>query len=102
MIDESAYKPWHPIQDAVDLKHLGKLAEELGEGVQAVGRCIIQGMDEFNEKEGKPNRQCLEDEIADIEANIELVKERFGLDRQRMFNRAEDKKPKLRAWHRMA
>lgn len=100
MVD--AYAPWHPISDPVDLKHLGKLSEELGEGVQAIGRCIIQGMTEHNEKEGQSNLACLEDEIADIEANIELVKRRFNLDRQRIVNRAERKIPLLQSWHEMA
>lgn len=96
------YNPWHPITDPVDLKHIGKLVEELGEGIQAAGRCIIQGFDEFNVKEGKPNYECLEDEIADIEANIELCKRRFNLNRARMKMRSDDKIPLLQAWHEMA
>lgn len=39
-------RPWHPEKDAVRLKHLGKLAEELNECGAAVSRCIIQGIDE--------------------------------------------------------
>lgn len=49
--------PWHPISDPVDLKHLGKLSEELGECSAAVARCIIQGIDECEPVTGKINRQ---------------------------------------------
>lgn len=91
--------PWHPITDAVDLKHLGKLAEECGELVAAVSRCIIQGVDEAEPVTGKVNRQWLEDEIADVLANIALVEKRFGLDSSRMADRAERKMNHLRKWH---
>lgn len=71
--------PWHPMSDAVDLKHLGKLAEELSEAGAAVARCIIQGIDEAEPVTGKINRQWLQDELADVQANIGLVIERFKL-----------------------
>ena len=96
------YAPWHPMTNAVDLKTLGKFVEECGEGVQAAGRCIIQGMNETNLKEGKSNRLCLQDEVADILANIELVVDRFALDRHEISERIAGKLPKLRAWHGMA
>lgn len=99
---DKPYEPWHPITDSVDLKHIGKFVEECGEAAAIGGRCIIQGLDEHNVKEGKPNRQCLEDEIADLETNIELLKQRFGLDRERIYRRAVDKMPKLKAWHELA
>jgi hypothetical protein len=95
-------RPWHPITDAVDLKHLGKLGEELAECGAAVSRCIIQGVDECEPETGKPNRQWLEDEIADIKANIALVEQRFGLDTARMATRAARKMAHLRQWHALA
>ncbi|HEY2178053.1 MAG TPA: hypothetical protein VGH15_05675 [Caulobacteraceae bacterium] len=94
--------PWRPIKDAVDLKHLGKLAEELGECQAAVARCIIQGLDEREPVTGKLNREWLEEEIADVAANLQLVHERFGLDHDRMAARAHRKLDLLRAWHAMA
>lgn len=94
--------PWHPISDSVDLKHLGKLGEECNELGSAVSRCIIQGVDEAEPVTGKINREWLEDEIADVEANIALVKQRFALNEQRMQARAEKKKAHLRAWHAKA
>jgi NTP pyrophosphatase (non-canonical NTP hydrolase) len=94
--------PWHPITDAVDLKHLGKLGEELGECSAAVSRVIIQGLDEKEPVTGKPNREWLEDEIADVMAGFKLVIERFELDRTRINLRAARKEGQLRDWHGMA
>jgi hypothetical protein len=101
--------PWHPIDDKVDLKHLGKLGEELSELAAAaskcgaaVSRCIIQGVDEAEPTSGKINRVWLEDEIADVRAGSELCIERFGLDEARIAARAEKKKAHLRQWHNLA
>lgn len=91
--------PWHPITDAVDLKHLGKLGEETGELSAAVSRCIIQGVDEAEPVTGKVNREWLEDEIADVLANSNLVVERFNLDKRRIHDRAQRKMADLRRWH---
>jgi hypothetical protein len=94
--------PWHPIKDAVDLKHLGKLVEELNECGSAVSRCIVQGVDEREPVTGKPNREWLEDEVADVLANIGLCMERFNLDRARIAARADKKEAHLRRWHSQA
>jgi hypothetical protein len=104
-----ATNPWHPITDSVDLKHLGKLGEELGElgaaagkCAAAVSRCIIQGIDEREPVTGKLNREWLQDEIADVQANIDLVVERFALDEQAMEERAAKKRRHLKQWHDLA
>lgn len=94
--------PWHPMSDPVDLKHLGKFAEECNEGGAAAARCIIQGIDEVEPVTGKINRTWLEDEIADIMANAELVTQRFDLDRDRMEQRKQRKMAHLRQWHALA
>lgn len=96
-----ALNPWHPMSRPIDLKHLGKLAEELNEAGSAVARCIIQGIDESEPVTHKPNKVWLEDELADVLANIELVTKHFGLDRDRMAARAERKKEHLLGWHSM-
>jgi NTP pyrophosphatase (non-canonical NTP hydrolase) len=83
------------------LKHLGKLAEELGEASAAVARCIIQGIDEHEPVTGKPNKVWLEDELADVLANMCLVGEYFDLDVARMVERRDRKMAHLRGWHSM-
>ena len=94
-----APNPWHPMTDAVDLKHLGKLAEECGELSSAIARCVIQGIDEREPVTGKVNREWLEDEIADVLASIELVGIRFKLDDDRILERTERKTAQLKQWH---
>src|ERR1039458_1231647 len=83
-----ALNPWYPMSRPIDLKHMGKLGEELGEAQSAVSRCIIQGIDECEPITKKLNRTWLEDELADVLANIELVTRHFDLDRSRMGERA--------------
>lgn len=94
--------PWHPMSNPIDLKHLGKLGEELGEAQAAVSRCIIQGVNELEPETKKPNYLWLEDELADVIANIELVAEHFKLNQARMLVRTDKKKLHLKAWHRLA
>lgn len=94
--------PWHPMTDAVDLKHLGKLTEELGECTSAVSRCIIQGIDEAEPSTGEINRDWLAKEIADVLANIDLVIQRFNLNQAKISDRKYKKMQHLRQWHRMA
>ena len=94
--------PWHPITDAVDLKHLGKLGEECGELSAAVARCIIQGVEEREPVSGKLNSAWLTEEVADVIANINLVVERFGLDRAAINERSRRKYVQLKTWHDMA
>lgn len=96
-----ALNPWKPMTDALAVKHLGKLGEEANELGSAISRCIIQGVDECEPVTRKANRQWLQDEIADVLANIELVREHFGLDADAISIRVERKKKHLRGWHSM-
>ncbi len=92
--------PWHPMSDPVDVKHIGKLLEELAECGSAASRCLIQGIMESEPDTGQINKAWLEKELADVLANIELVTERFNLNISQ--ERIEGKKKHLRNWHSMA
>ena len=94
-------QPWKPITNSCDLKHLGKLGEELGEASAATSRCIIQGMSGLEPITSKPNSRWLEEEIADVLANISLVVERFSLDKEFIVKREARKIAQLREWHQM-
>lgn len=94
--------PWHPMQEPVDLKHLGKLLEELGECTAAVSRCLIQGIAESEPVTGKLNRDWLQDEVADVRAGLELVTRHFGLDRSHIADRTARKIVHLSQWHKLA
>lgn len=105
--------PWIPMSRPIDIKHAGKLLEELGEAnevlantsqavgkaIAALSRCVIQGLKGQEPVTHKVNREWLEDELADVMANIELCAEHFGLRQRRMFIRGTAKKKRLKAWH---
>lgn len=91
--------PWIPITNTKDLKFLGKLGEELGEASSAVCRCIIQGLEEKEPVTEKVNKDWLEEELADVLANIELVTEHFQLDTIKILERSSKKKERLKIWH---
>lgn len=99
--DKQQVNPWVPMLSPIDLKHLGKLVEELGEAQAACARCIIQGIDECEPETGKSNREWLEEELADVRANIGLVIQHFVLNSERITNRVIAKRKKLTIWHQM-
>lgn len=90
--------PWHPEADPQRLKVLGKLAEEANELGAALARCIIQGIDEAEPVTGKVNRVWLEDEIADVMANISIATRHFGLDQIRIDTRRLRKAAYIQRW----
>lgn len=93
--------PWVPMSEPIDIKHIGKLIEELGECVSAAARALIQGIDSREPVTGKVNLEWLEDEFADVQANITLNLLHFGLDTKRIGARAQRKMEHLRKWHAM-
>lgn len=99
MSDDYSEKPWQPITDRGDLKHLVKLAEECAELSKILARCVIQGMDGVDPSTGEVNRVALQNEIADVAASSTLAVERFDLDMQKILVRSVEKTEKLRGWH---
>lgn len=93
--------PWIPISSPIDLKHLGKLGEECGELSAAISRCIIQGLDGREPITGKLNKLWLEDELADVLANIRLNIHHFKLNVAYIEDRAAGKMTNLLVWHGM-
>jgi len=81
---------------------MGKLVEETGELCSAAARCIIQGIDECEPVTGKSNRDWLEEEIADVLANMDLVSNHFKLDKAKIKARVDRKAAQLKTWHDMA
>jgi hypothetical protein len=92
--------PWVPMSEPNEVRCLGKLLEELNECGSATARCLIQGIDECEPSTGEVNRQWLENEIADVLANIQVCIEKFGLVPS--LDRIELKKQYLRKWHEIA
>lgn len=93
--------PWQPMQDKQDLKVLGKLLEELGELTSATARCLIQGIDETEPTTGKPNRQWLEEEVADVLACLDMLLIRCDIRGNHIEERHDRKLKRLRTWLEM-
>lgn len=82
--------PWEPETDRERLKAMLKLLEELGEGVAAGARCLMQGIDEVEPVTKKPNRLWISEELGDILANVRRVILTFQLDE--VFIRAREER----------
>lgn len=89
---------WQPITDKLALAVLGKLAEEAGELTSALCRCIIQGINEHPPTSLKPNKEWVEDEIADVLAMAEFAVRYLDLDRTGIDARRARKMEFKRPW----
>jgi hypothetical protein len=78
---------WQPITRPIDLAVLGKYGEELCEAGASAFRTVIQGIDEVEPVTHKPNRQWLEDEIADVMAMMHFMIIHFALNEFRIHQR---------------
>jgi hypothetical protein len=101
MTKDETPNPWQPMSDILDIKILGKFLEELSECSSATARCLIQGIDESEPVTGKPNKEWLEDEIADVLANVDIVIARYSLNLNRISDRSKVKNDFLKRWHDM-
>jgi len=98
MTTQEKLSPWTPDTNKTHLRVLGKALEELTECGSAVARCIIQGIDESEPVTGKPNRQWLQEEIADAYATLGLMCQYMKLDKSFIFERSMGKALRLRGW----
>ena len=93
--------PWYPETETNRVRALGKALEELGELVSATARCLIQGIDEREPVTGKPNRQWLEQEVADVRTQCAILVETFDLDTQAIATRTRKKYDQMQEWRSM-
>lgn len=77
---------------------LGKMAEETSELAARCVRSMIQGLDELDPDTGRSNLAHIEDEMADVEAMLSLVKVFLGVDREGISVRAGRKYNYKRPW----
>ena len=92
---------WYVEIDSQRLRRFGKTLEELGELQAVVARCIIQGIDEVDPSSQKTNRLRLEEEIADVYAQLFLLEERFNLDTEFIAERMMHKTDQMYEWDRL-
>jgi NTP pyrophosphatase (non-canonical NTP hydrolase) len=90
--------PWTPDTNKTNLRVLGKAAEEAGEYGSALARCIIQGINESEPVTGKPNKEWLEEEVADVLATIDLLILKMALDWNFIKTRTVNKLTRLEGW----
>lgn len=90
---------WKPEPDVVIHQALGKACEEASELANILARCLIQGLDQSEPVSGKPNRKALSDEIADLDAAVQWLRELTGEEYDE--ERADRKLNGFRQWQRM-
>ncbi|EHS53217.1 hypothetical protein PDO_1180 [Rhizobium sp. PDO1-076] len=90
---------WKPEPSGLIHQTLGKASEETSEPASILSRCIIQGLNQGEPADGKPNRRALSDEIDDFDAAVQWLRE-LTMDE---FNkeRSARKVRKFHQWPRM-
>lgn len=97
-IDHYQVNPWQPMDRPRDIAVLAKLGEELGELVSAKDRCLAQGINERHPETQKMNILWLEEELADVQATIDITIEHFGLRSEAIKTRKWKKLVLLWSW----
>jgi NTP pyrophosphatase (non-canonical NTP hydrolase) len=96
-----ALTKWTPTTDLLMLRRMGKTGEEAAELLVVTNRCIIQGIDEIDPGTGKVNRARLQDELADVQAQIGCTVLALGLDQEYMARRTAEKIRQMNEWEAM-
>lgn len=92
---------WVPTTDLLILRRMGKLMEELGELSSVAARCIIQGIDEIDPASQDSNRIRLEQEIADVYAQLDETVTLLALDWRYIRDRRLGKRERMAEWEAM-
>ena len=92
---------WVPTTDLMMLRRMGKLIEELNELGSVAARCIIQGIHEIDPSSGKSNRLRLEQEIADVYAQLDVTVDSLGLRYDFIAERSLEKSKAMDRWEAM-
>ena len=90
---------WKPEPDVIIHQALGKACEEANELAGILARCLIQGLDQSEPVTSKPNRQALFEEIADLDAAVQWLRELVNDEYDGA--RADRKLNGFRRWQRM-
>jgi hypothetical protein len=90
---------WLPEPDLIRHQALGKACEEASELAKILARCLIQGLDESDPGTGKRNREALFEEIADLDAAVQWLRETINDEYEE--SRGDRKLNGFRNWGRM-
>jgi hypothetical protein len=97
----STVTKWMPTTDRMLQRRMGKTGEKLGELSAVTNRILIQGIDEIDPSSGKTNRHRLEDEIADVYAQLDENISRLGLNVELIEQRRQVKRGYMQEWEEM-
>jgi NTP pyrophosphatase (non-canonical NTP hydrolase) len=81
------------INEAMDI-----LQEECAEVIQAVSKCRRFGLDNVKPGKDRTNLQCLEEEIGDLFAMVDILVEQCILSKECIEAANQAKKEKLKKW----
>lgn len=90
--------PWVCDTTPHQKRRIGKTIEELGELLSVLGRLQIQVVDAIDPGSGKTNRQRLQEEIADVLAQLPLTIAAFSLNTEDIANRIATKQRQMHEW----
>jgi NTP pyrophosphatase (non-canonical NTP hydrolase) len=93
--------PWQATNDPMMLRRMGKTGEEAGELLAVTSRIIIQGIDEIDPSSGKTNRQRLQEEIADVYAQLDCTIDALYLDLNTIMRRRSAKVEQMLEWEEL-
>lgn len=91
-------QPWAPTLTPHQTRRAGKTLEELSELGAVLARIQIQALDDIDLGSGKTNRARLEEEIADVYAQLRLTYLAFGLDLGNIARRMDVKMKLMAEW----
>lgn len=92
---------WHVEEDKFRKRKLGKSLEELSELSCVLARCLIQGVDEVDPSSGKVNRVRMQEEVADVYAQLNLLVLAFKLNEEEISERIVDKINSMKKWEQL-
>lgn len=80
---------------------MGKTGEELAELSSVCSRVLIQGIDAIDPNSGKSNRSRLEEEIADVYAQLDETVQVLNLGTEYISERREHKREQMKEWEQL-
>lgn len=91
-------QPWAPTLTPHQTRRAGKTLEELNERGAVLARIQIQALDDIDPGSGETNRARLEKKMADVYAQLRLMREAFGLDIGKISTRMDQKIQLMAEW----
>jgi NTP pyrophosphatase (non-canonical NTP hydrolase) len=89
---------WLPDADPRQARRVGKTLEELSELAAVLARISIQGLDSVDPSSGKTNRVRLQEELADVQAQIACTVLTLDLDQRLIARRTMVKMHQMAEW----